>query len=175
MSRSVFIGCLMLGLTATSEAAAQQVESTPCRAEVCGLVVDWGGPTPSTADRRYGSADTFETHLRSRLRDAGYQFATATLEGGGAVTLRVAPRLTRAMCDATPGTNTDYRCQTIGVVTVEIHNLSVDSEIEDRLRVRGDCGADQLMGIERMAEYLTAMLDFELHAREGRDRPRARC
>ena len=176
MSRSVSVGSLILWLTITSEATAQQqLDPTPCRAAACGLVVDWRGPTPSTPDRRYGSPATFETHLRSRLREAGYQFATATLDVEGAVNIQVLPELARAMCDATPGTNTDYRCQTIGVVNVEIRNLGDDSEIEDRLRVRGNCGADELMGIERMAEYLSALLDYELHARENRDRPRARC
>lgn len=174
-SRSVVVGGLILCLTGASEAVAQQLETVPCRAAICGLVVDWGGPTPSTTDRRYGSPSTFETQLRIRLDEAGYRFATARSEVEGALNVTVRPELTRAMCDTTAGTNTDFSCQTIGSVSIEILNLSDESEIAARVRVRGNCGADQLMVIARMAQYVSAMMDYELHAREGRDRPRSSC
>lgn len=66
-------------------------------------------------------------------------------------------------------------CQTVGEVRVEILNADPALDIKHTLRIRGRCGADELMDVERMSEYVAAMIDYELHRGEDRRRPSTRC
>ena len=134
----------------------------------------WGGGTvPDHSDVRYGNFYDFEPALRGHLLEAGYRFVSGA--GEDAITVRILPNGTSAICDAIPGTDTNRGCRTIGEVRVEILNVDPDRSIDSSLRIRGRCGADQLMDVERMSEYVAAMIDYELHRREGRERPRSRC
>ena len=176
LSRCLTRSLLALVVSAADHLSAQQQDSAavPCQQQTCGLSVEWRGPVPAFADRRYGAPTSFETVLRARLVEAGYRFAPALLDAD-ATNLRLVPEMTRAICDQTPGTGTDRSCQTIGSVNVEIRNVDPSLEINDVLRIRANCGADQLMEIVVMAEYVAATIDYELHQREGRERPRTRC
>ena len=164
-----------LGPGAQGQEPEAGVASVPCRETLCTLALDWRSGVPNLIDRRYGNPYQFEHWLLGHLEDAGYSFAGPEGAGDQAVTIRVAPEMTRAMCDQMPGTDTDYSCQTIGEVRVELLNTDPALDLKRSLRIRGRCGANDFMDISRMAEYVAATIDYELHRREGRRRPSTRC
>ena len=177
-SWSVLCGVVVLS-TIGSAAAAQEPEQeasvVPCRESACRLAMDWRSGVPTIVDRRYGNPFQFERWLLGHLQEAGYRFVAGDGAGEDAVTIRLEPEMMRAMCDRTPGTDTDMSCQTIGEVRLEILNTDPGLDLKHSVRIRGRCGADQLMDVERMSEYVAANIDYELHGREGVKRPSARC
>ena len=166
---------LSLGSGAQSQEPEPGVASVPCREALCTLALDWRSGVPNLMDRRYGNPYQFEHWLLGHLEDAGYRFAGGEGAGDQAVTIRVAPEMTRAMCDQMPGTDTDFSCQTIGEVRVELLNTDPELDLKHSIRIRGRCGANDFMDISRMAEYVATTIDYELHRREGRRRPSTRC
>jgi hypothetical protein len=177
-SWSVLFGVVALstlGSVAAAQEAEQAASAVPCKESACRLFVDWRSGVPNNMDRRYGNPYQFERWLLGHLQEAGYRFVAGTEAGEDAVAVRLEPEMMRAVCDRTPGTNTDMSCQTIGEVRLEILNTVPELDINHSVRIRGRCGADQLMDVERMSEYVAANIDYELHGREGVRRPSARC
>ena len=164
-----------MGSAVAAQAQEQEAPSPPCRDTVCKLAIEWRRGVPNVIDQRYGNPYQFEGLLQWHLQEAGYSFVSGDGAREDVVTIRVQPEMTRAMCDRTPGTNTDESCQTVGEVRVEILNTDPELDIRNSLLIRGRCGADQLMDVERMSEFVAATIDYELHSRKDRRRPSSRC
>ncbi len=163
-----------LALAPVSVAAQEPEAPIPCLSAPCALDVDWGGPPPGGMDRRYGNAFEFEERLRGHLAEAGYRLTATVAIDDGTVILRLQPEMMRAICDRVPGTGTDMSCQTIGEVRVQVHNVDEAVDFNRSFRIRGRCGADQLMDVARMSQHAAATIVYELAGREG-DRPSTRC
>lgn len=158
--------------TAVAQEAAE--DAGLCRETACAVVVDWQGGVPNVIDRRYGNPYRFEARLRTELEGVGLRLLPAGSAPGDAVHIVARPSMARAMCDRTPGTNTDMSCQTVGEVRVEVLNADPELDIRRSMRIRGRCGADEMMDVARMSEHVAASIDYELRGREGR-RPSTKC
>jgi len=175
--RQVLIA-LSIGILGTaagrSGVGAQEAASTLCRSSTCTLHVDWGSQgTPSFVDRRYGAPGTFEDDVLRALVSGGYRFTNAAADT--ALRIRLRPRITRAICDLIPGTNPDQSCQTIGDVAADFLTATKIEGIPGNLRIRNRCGNNQLMAIDRFAEYVAGMLDYTLARDKEKKRPTPRC
>ena len=151
----------------------QEVAFEPCREQACNLVVDW--TQPATNDRRYGNPADLEALVLQHLLDAGYAFARGDKVDEGAVTFTLRPRMERAMCDQMAGLDPSMNCQTIGEVRIAVHNVGPGLDMRSSLTVRGKCGADQMMTVPRMSEYVAAMIVREFLAAEKGPKPSSRC
>lgn len=171
--RVVVVLAVLLGMG--SALSAQEEMSAPCRESVCQLEVMWRDGAPVVIDGRYGNAADFERHLREAFTEAGYFFAIRSTEESDVMTVRVRPEIKEAMCDRTAGYNTDMGCQTVGELRVEIVNIDAGSDIKNSFRIRGRCGADQMMTVARMGEYSARVIIYELLKGQDRDRPRSKC
>ncbi|OGU10298.1 MAG: hypothetical protein A2W29_11545 [Gemmatimonadetes bacterium RBG_16_66_8] len=158
-----------------SPAAAQDVPPPAvCRAQACGLVLDWGSEgTPTFVDRRYGSISEFEQRVIAGLTTAGYRFITNP--AAETFRIRLRPRIATAMCDRVPGTDPDMSCRTINDLTADFINADPVYKLPANLRIRNRCGSDMQMDIERFSQYVAAMLDYAISQDKDRKRPTARC
>ncbi len=175
-----FAGALTLALSVAfsgaTSAAAQDSTSLPCRVTVCALNVDWTpGTAPTTVDRRYGTVSELEQRVIDQLIGAGYRFERNSADAQ--LTIRIRPQLIRAMCDVMAGTNPDMSCRTFGEARIEVLDVKPGMKAPRSIRVRGQCGADQVMDVPRFSEYVAAMLDYEFRRAAGEDprRPPTRC
>jgi hypothetical protein len=162
--------------SAPRPAAAQDPPDTTglCTARACHIQVEWGvdGP-PLTPDRRYGVLGEYLQRTLKHLTDSGQRFSVG--ENTDVLSLRLRPRVIRAMCDQMAGTSTDMSCQTIGEVQVEVSNPDASVKVPGTIRIRNRCGADQYMDIIRFSEYSAALIAYELSRDSKRKRPAARC
>jgi hypothetical protein len=165
---------VLASAVARSGAVAQDAATPLCRGSMCTLHVEWGsGGVPTLVDRRYGAPGTFEEQVMRLLTGAGYRFSNAAADS--ALRIRLRPRMTRAICDLIPGTNPDQSCQTIGDVTADFMSPEKIDGIPGNQRIRNRCGNNQLMTIDRFAEYVAGMLDYTLSRDKDRKRPTAKC
>lgn len=176
--------CVMAGIgVATSPAlmAAQPAVAAPgpCHASACQLIFDWGSGRTAASfgpDRKYGSADEFEVALRAAL--AGRGIRTTDTHGDGAFSITLRPTMRpRSMCDAMPGTETDFSCTAMSELTVAF--VSGDSAIKapGPMRVANRCGAkDVYMTMADFAQYAAGMVWYALDGAPNKQpRPTAHC
>lgn len=169
----LLVGAVALTLAASSPAGGQDVPFQPCREVACALALEW--TPPAYADRRYGNAGAFEGIVLEHLLEAGYAFVRGAEAHEGALTFVLRPRMTEAMCDQVAGTETSMNCRTIGEVRIASRNVGSGLDMRSSLVVRGRCGADQMMDVNRMGEYVAAMLVREFLAGEKGPKPSSRC
>lgn len=165
------VGGVVLGIA--PRASGQDAPFQPCREVACALALEW--TPPAYADRRYGNAGEFEGIVFQHLLEAGYAFVRGDEAHEGALTFVLRPRMTRAMCDQLAGTETAMNCQTIGEVRISSKNVGPGLDMRSSLTVRGRCGADQMMDIKRMGEYVAATLVREFLAAGTGPKPPSGC
>lgn len=180
-------------------AQAQAPSVGLCRAQPCGLVVDWGvggttgcqrmgtaahirscaqtgqwvlGGTPDWNDPRYGPASEFPLRVHQHLEKAGYRFTDKLTDVKLAVFLR--PEVTNAMCDVVTGTGSTESCRTIGRVRVEFQGDSLSKSPKD-FRLTNRCGNGELMTVARFGQYAAEMLDRALSPEQQKSRPSLSC
>ena len=197
----VLIAAFVVALVNTPAAQAQSTSPSPglCRAQLCGLVVDWGvggttgcqrmgtaahirscaqnaewvqGGTPDWNDRRYGPASEFPGRVYQYLSRAGYNFTDKPVDVK--LTIFLKPEVTKAMCDVVTGTGSTESCRTIGRVRVEFQGDSLSKWPKD-FRVTNRCGNGELMTVARFGQYTAEMLDRALAPEAKRARPSLSC
>lgn len=110
---SVLIGVWWCALQPSPAESQAPPATVPCRAQACGLVVEWGrSGTPEWHDPRYGSASEFPLRVHQTLERAGFMFIEKLADVKLTVILR--PEVTNAMCDVVAGTGSRESCHTIG-------------------------------------------------------------
>lgn len=176
--------CVIAGIAlAASPAltAAQPAANAPgpCHASACQLIFDYGSGRTSASfgpDRKYGSADEFEVALRAALAGRGIRTKESQGDGGFSITLRPTMR-PRSMCDAMPGTSTDFSCTAMSDLTVAF--VSGDSAIKapGAIRVANRCGANNVfMTMADFAQYAAGMVWYTLKgAQNKQSRPTVHC
>lgn len=168
-------GAFALAVTCSSASLAQDAApAAPCHAKPCVLLFDWGpGKTASAygADRRYGSGDDFEAKFRAALGLHGYRTADNVQM---AVTMTARPRMAKAMCDAMPGTNTDYSCQAMAELAIQFTSADPEVKAPSALRVPNRCGSrDVYLGMAAFAQYAADVVYYNLEG-EAKKEPRPR-
>lgn len=168
------IGVLAVLVGVGSTLGAQEAPATPCRETTCNLSVDWKD-IPNVNDRRYGSPYEFERLVLQHLRAAGYSFTVGASGDADVATIRIEPRMKDAACEIISGSESGQNCETIGELRVEIVNVASELDIKGSFRIRGRCGADEMMDVKRISEYAAGMLVYELLKGQDRKKPSSRC
>ena len=199
-SHVLIAALLVVGISpAGVQAQATSTSAGLCRAQPCGLIVDWGvggttgcqrmgtpahiracaqngewvqGGTPDWNDRRYGPASEFPGRVYQYLSQAGYQFTDKPVDVK--LTIYLKPEVTNAMCDVVAGTGSTESCRTIGRARVEFRGDSLAKWPKD-FRVTNRCGNGELMTIARFGQYTAEMLHRVLSPDSERARPSLRC
>ena len=136
----------------------------PCRAEVCGFVVDWGGRAPTGFNRRFGAAGDLEVRVLERLVATGYQLERGVR--GDALTLRLRARTMTGLCEVVSGTD-NTRCTAIDEVRVQFMRSDDDIEAPSDFTVRNRCGADSAMDVNNFAAVVALRLHYGLSGEDG--------
>ena len=176
--------CVITGISLAASPALMAAQPAanaagPCHASACQLVFDWGSGRTAASfgpDRKYGSADDFETALRAALAGRGLRTKESQGDGSFSITLRPTMRA-RSMCDAMPGTSTDFSCTAMSDLTVTF--VSGDSAVKapGAIRVGNRCGAANVfMTMADFAQYAAGMVWYTLEgAPNKQSRPSGHC
>ena len=176
-SLAAIIAAAALGAPAVWAQGTPQA-AVPCRDGTCRIVFDWGGGQTASSfpqDRRYGSADDFESKVRSSLAARGFRMTDETKAGELVITLR--PRMKKAMCDAMPGLNTDMSCNTVSDAAVAFAGGDATLKPPGAKSVRNTCGdATVMMTMGQFGQYTGDMLAFFIEGeKKGERRPSMKC
>ena len=179
VSASLVALCSALAPAAlAAQGGAAPAAPAMCRDAPCIVIFDWGSGRSAAdygPDRKYGSADEFENRVRSLLTSAGLRLATSASPGAATISLRPTMR-PKSMCDAMPGTNTDYSCTAMSDLQVFFTSGDPATKAPGAFRVSNRCGGDVYMTMAAFGQYAAEMVIFTLEgARTKMNRPSAHC
>lgn len=141
----------------------------PCRAEVCGFLVEWQGREPTDFNRRFGASGDLEVRVLERLVATGYQLERGVRDNG--LTLRLRARTMIGLCEVMSGTD-NTGCTAIDEVRVQFMRSDDDIEVPNDFTVRNRCGGDSAMDVNNLAAVVALRLHYEL---SGDDRQVPNC
>jgi hypothetical protein len=171
----LFVAAIALAAT---DATAQDSTEVPCKTAVCSLKIDWGGNKTSAdypPDKRYGSGDDFEQRFSNALREKGFNFRMAPIDG--AITLVARTTMTpRVMCDAMAGVNPDKSCTAMTLLAVSF-TAPPGGKAPGAIRITNRCAAgDIFLSHREFAEYAASMIWYQLVGQAAKaERPRSNC
>jgi hypothetical protein len=146
-----------------------------CATHPCLVFVDWaGGGAPTSVDRRYGAAAEFEDRLKARMRDRRMRLVDRRSDAAVVITVR--PKIKPAMCDAMPGTNTDFSCRAFDDSMLQFDVSDSTIKPIKGLRVPNRCDSDAMpMDVARYSAYLASFIEWVVDLNPRKKRPAARC
>jgi hypothetical protein len=162
---AALLALLFLVVAPAAQGQAPPKSAMPCRDGGCLLNVEWGtAERRLIPDRKYGHAGLYEGLVLDELAQNGWTFHTGT-EGEPAVTFRLRPVLTVAICDVVPGTATDYTCQAIRETVADVMVHREGLVLPRQIRLRNTCSADGFAHVTRFAAFTADVIAWELSGR----------
>ena len=167
------VGLAAAGIMLVARGAPAQDSTLVCHVTPCAVTFEWGnGNTPPDPDRRYGAPSDMESVFLSRLQELGFN-TTRGGEGASAITVRLTP-LTRAICEAMSGTNTDYSCHTVDRAAITVRQQEGVKPVP-RLDVIARCSDPKVsITFAQFGRYAAEMFAYTVAGSKG-SRPSAKC